>query len=112
MRKISNLKNKLLFTAVFALFVCLMLFSGVHCIIKELTGITCPGCGMTRAYISLLRFDFAGAFRYHKMFWSVPVLYVYFLFDGRVTKSKTVDTAVLILIGLGFLANWIINLIK
>lgn len=112
MMPIKNLKNKLAVTAVFASAVCLMRIFGVPCLIKALTGITCPGCGMTRAYVSLLHLDFAGAFRYHKMFWAPPILYVYFLFDGKVLKNKTADGTVLILTALGFLVNWTVNLIK
>jgi hypothetical protein len=32
------------------------------------TGIPCPGCGMTRAILSALRFDFTAAFGYHPLF--------------------------------------------
>ena len=35
------------------------------CPIKFITGISCPGCGMSRAAISFLRFDFAKAWYYH-----------------------------------------------
>jgi len=38
----------------------------------------CPGCGMSRAYIALLRFDIAAAFGYHPLFFlGLPlILYV------------------------------------
>lgn len=42
------------------------------CIIHNITGLPCPGCGMTRAYLALLRGDLAGAFYYHPLFWMVP----------------------------------------
>ena len=32
------------------------------------------GCGMTRAYLSLLKLDIASAFRYHPLFWMPPLL--------------------------------------
>ena len=35
------------------------------CIFKRLTGYKCPGCGMTRAFISLGRFQFTDAFQYN-----------------------------------------------
>lgn len=47
---------------------------GVTCPIKALTGISCAGCGMTRAWLCALKGDFAGAFDYHPLFWTVPLL--------------------------------------
>lgn len=32
------------------------------CPLRLISGYPCPGCGMTRAFISLLKFDFTGAF--------------------------------------------------
>ena len=43
---------------------------GITCPIKFITGISCPGCGMTRAWLSLLlRGDREAAFHYHPLFW-------------------------------------------
>jgi hypothetical protein len=35
----------------------------LHCPIRRITGLYCPGCGVGRMCFHLLRFDFAGAFR-------------------------------------------------
>jgi hypothetical protein len=35
------------------------------CPFKALTGISCPGCGMTRAMLSITKGDFHGAFGYN-----------------------------------------------
>ena len=40
---------------------------GITCPIRFLTGISCPGCGMTRALLSALRMDFQAAFYYHPL---------------------------------------------
>ena len=40
---------------------------GVGCPIKYLLGISCPGCGMTRACLSALRLDLRAAFYYHPL---------------------------------------------
>lgn len=42
-------------------------FFGITCPIKVLTGKVCPTCGMTRAMLSLLRFDFKGYVHYNPM---------------------------------------------
>lgn len=52
----------------------LMQLQGITCPIKYVTGISCAGCGMTRAYLSLLRLDLHAAFVYHPLFWLVPVV--------------------------------------
>ncbi|MDQ2973922.1 MAG: DUF2752 domain-containing protein [Acidobacteriota bacterium] len=38
---------------------------GWECPIFRITGIPCPGCGLSRAVTLLLRGDFKGSFRYH-----------------------------------------------
>ncbi len=55
---------------------------GVTCPILYLTGISCAGCGMSRAWLSLLRGDIAGAFAYHPLFW-LPVPAAALLFFQR-----------------------------
>ncbi len=77
------------------------------CVFLRLTGYECIGCGMTRALLSALNFDFSSAFEYHWMFWSVPLLGLYALFDGNVFKNKFLNIIVLILLGLGFVIHWI-----
>jgi hypothetical protein len=37
----------------------------LFCPFKALTGIPCPGCGMTRALLSLAKGDFQGAFHFN-----------------------------------------------
>ena len=53
--------------AVVVLYVILESF-GVTCPIKYITGISCAGCGMSRAWISLLHFNIHDAFMYHPLF--------------------------------------------
>ncbi len=53
-----------------ALFYGVLQLAGITCPIKYITGISCPGCGMTRAWLSLLlRGDLEAAFHYHPLFW-------------------------------------------
>lgn len=83
----------------------------ITCFFKWIFGICCPGCGITRAYISLLRLDFAAAFRFNPMFWSVPILVLLYLFDGRLFKQKWLNTAALVGTLSEFILFWIIRLI-
>ena len=109
--KIANLKEKIItLVAVGACVFVLWLFQ-VPCFIRALTHVPCPGCGMTRAYTCLLQGDIVGAFRLHRMFWSIPILGVYYFTDGRLFPWKWADYTLLGGIGLGFLVNWIMNLL-
>jgi hypothetical protein len=47
------------------------------CLYKNITGHDCYGCGMTRAVLSVLHFDFGTAFYYNKMVVIVFPLLVY-----------------------------------
>lgn len=109
--KIHNLKEKLLYCLVF--FLCLVVLLAFHipCPVKWLTSLPCPGCGMTRAYLALIRLDILGAFRLHPMFWSMPILVAYFFKDYHLFKKKWLNNGILILIGIGFIIQWIAKLI-
>lgn len=61
------------FVAVAALVLYLI---GVGCPIKFMTGVSCPGCGMTRAWLELAQGHLAAALAYHPLFWAVPVVVV------------------------------------
>lgn len=60
---------------------------GITCPILFLTGISCAGCGMSRAWFCVLRMDFTGAFRYHPLFWILPIGIMLFLFGIRYQKD-------------------------
>jgi len=83
---------------------------GIGCVWKSLTGLPCPGCGMTRAVFALLRGDVLLSLKRHFMLFSLPIIYMYIVFDGRLFKNRKINTAVLALIMLGFLARWLLAL--
>lgn len=57
-----------IFLALIILSVYIVLFSlGISCPIKFIFGVSCPGCGMTRATLSALKLDFGKAFYYHPL---------------------------------------------
>ncbi|MCU0848598.1 MAG: DUF2752 domain-containing protein [Spirochaetes bacterium] len=55
---------------------------GRFCYLKGLVGLPCPGCGLTRAMISLFEFDFVGAFYWH------PLFILVFLLAGIILLKK------------------------
>lgn len=59
--------------------------SGIGCPIRYVTGIPCPGCGMSRAAFALLHLDFAGAFAAHPMVFVIfPYLFYAIHFNTRI----------------------------
>ena len=56
----------------------------IPCIFHLLTGLHCPGCGLTRMCLALLRLDFAAAARYNLLaFCFLPVAALLFLYKAR-----------------------------
>ena len=79
---------------------------GIPCPIRRLTGTMCPGCGTTRMMMSILKLDFASAFRYNSaVFCMIPLMaataarysYVY-IKTGKV-RDRFADIAVWFMIG-------------
>ena len=104
--KISHLKQKLALTAAYLAVLAIWRLLDWPCVFTYVVGLPCPGCGMTRALLAVLRLDFAAAFSYHPMFWSLPLLYGYFLSDNGLFHHKWLDRALLIAIATGFLLHW------
>ena len=69
--------------AVVVLYVILESF-GVTCPIKYITGISCAGCGMSRAWMAFLQLDIAKAFAYHPLFWLVPIAVIVLLCKSKI----------------------------
>ena len=63
----------------------------IPCPFTLVTGLLCPGCGITRMALSLARFDFASAFGYNKaLFVTLPILFLFLLFEEiKYIKSGT-----------------------
>ena len=91
-----------------ALFYVLIESLGVTCPIRFLTGISCAGCGMSRAWLSLLRLDLAGALYYHPLFWLPIPAAALLLFRDRLPKRAF--TVGLSLCGVLFILVYFIRL--
>ncbi len=72
--------------AVVLVYGCMQAF-GITCPIKYLTGISCPGCGMTRAWIAFLHLDISKALQYHPLFFLPPLFVVTVIFRNKVNKK-------------------------
>lgn len=72
---------------IIALFYLFIESIGITCPIKFLTGISCAGCGMSRAYVSLLKGDIAMAFHYHPLFMLPLALLLSLIFRNRMNEK-------------------------
>ena len=83
-------------------------FAGFGCPIKAVTGVSCAGCGMTRAWLAALSGDLSAAFAYHPLFWVVPLAALVFLFRRRLPRR--LFTALLLAAALAFVAVYAVRL--
>ena len=85
-------------------------FIGIGCPIKFVTGVSCPGCGMSRACIWLLLGNISDAFYFHPLFWVVPFFPVLFILReaGKLPK-KAYDVCITV-ICIAFIAVWIVRM--
>lgn len=89
--------------------------NGIPCIFHKVTGLFCPGCGITRMFISLFKLNIYQAFRYNSLVFILLILSIlYILVDClkyRMVKThiKLPENAYIILliivIGFGILRN-------
>lgn len=70
------------------LVLCMWVALDLPCPFRHFTGVPCPSCGMSRAWVAALKLDFASAFSFHPLFWSIPLLVIFFIFgDWAFQKS-------------------------
>lgn len=68
------LKSKMnIFNIIILIFISIPLLS-MGCLMKEVIGIPCPGCGLTRAWINFLKGNITEAFYYNPLFLFIPIL--------------------------------------
>ena len=62
----------------------LLLVAVYGCPIYEITGICCPCCGVTRAWLSFFQGDVAAAFRYHALFPILPLVGILYIWNAKI----------------------------
>lgn len=81
----------------------------IDCPFHKLTGLYCPGCGITRLIFSLIKFDFYQAFRYNPLvfimmitFFIYEILNIFIKKDIMLLKIKKEYALILLIIVLLF----------
>jgi len=60
----------------------------IFCPINEFTGLHCPGCGITRMLLSILKLDFYQAFRYNPLLFVMFPFFIFLLIDEIISEFK------------------------
>lgn len=85
------------------------IFKRSGCLFLNITGIPCPSCGMTRAYVSLFKGDLSQAFYYHPLF-LMPIAVIFITQDRIMANKKLFNGLIVSLIILLFIV-YIIRMI-
>lgn len=104
------LKNESYFCIAFFLIIILSLyFLGIGCPTRFLTGISCPGCGMTRAVMQILKLDFNKAFYFHPMVFSLPIIAILFIKKDKI--NPVILNSLLVIIIVLFMIVYVMRLL-
>ena len=91
----------------YALF-CYLTKTGIPCIFNLITGLKCPGCGITRMFLSILKLEFPKAFSFNPViFVMLPVFFIIFvrviyvyLKEGHLDPGKRFNHIIYIIIAI------------
>ena len=97
----------LLLIGYFAIAYTAMHYLDITCVFLKMFGIPCPGCGMTRALLSLLKLDFYSAAKYNILIFFMPYVFMYVFFDFK----HKIHNKIMIGIALFAIINWVLKLI-
>ncbi|MBY0757022.1 DUF2752 domain-containing protein [Clostridium sardiniense] len=90
------------FFTIFSISIFILLFN-TKCIFKSIIGVPCPGCGLTRAWISFINGNISEAFYWHPLFLMIPALAILILlyFKGSFIKYRRyILIAIVTIVGL------------
>jgi hypothetical protein len=91
-----------------------LLNTSTRCVYKNIFGIPCPGCGMTRSYSHLLEGDLQAAFYDHPLFLLVPIILILSIVLFRIkinTKAYKIVSSVLLFIAFLFIVVYVVRMV-
>jgi hypothetical protein len=106
-KKPANLKQKLWLLGLYILLLFIWFYFQLPCVLRSLTNIPCITCGLTRAWLYALHLDFRSAFLQYPMFWAVPILVLFLLYDGQLFGNRKVNFWCLGILLSGMVLIWL-----
>ena len=89
------IKRTLVYGVLLAVYITVLTTFDIHCPIAKATGIECPTCGVSRALLSLLEFNFKAYYNYNPL--AVPLLVsVWLMLNSEYFKHKALARSVAI----------------
>jgi len=88
----KNIKECLILITFFLIIILLYYLNiPIPCIFHEITGLKCPGCGITRMFVSILHLNFIDAFYYNPLCFIYLILTIIYLiyYSICIFKKKT-----------------------
>ncbi|MBE6589035.1 MAG: DUF2752 domain-containing protein [Ruminococcaceae bacterium] len=83
----------LLYLTIICAYILLITIFEIGCPSKFLFGVPCPGCGGTRAIVSLLRLDIKEYFHYHPL--ALPLgIAIWLMLHARLFKQRKIATGI------------------
>ena len=110
MKKPPHFALKMCFLGLFGMILFVWYHFSLPCVLRSLAGIPCPTCGLTRAWLYALRLDFGSAFRQYPMFWAIPILILFLLYDGQLLSSPKGNFWCLGVLVAGIILIWLARL--
>lgn len=101
----ETMRELLVIAGIFAAYALLLSILSIGCPIKFFTGMSCPGCGLTRAWASLLSLHVFDALAYHPLFWLPPIAIALSVMPA----NKTVGNIAIAVIGIAFIVLWVLR---
>ncbi len=114
-----KVKDLLIFAVLLLLYLLFNMVTGIGfiCIFHELTGLYCPGCGVTRMLNSMLKLDFYQAYRFNPLLFFLSFFALFLFIDYIISiifKRKSIYgkissifwySLIVVLLLFGFLRN-------
>ena len=82
----------------------------IPCPTKRLIGMSCPGCGLSRAYFSVFKLNFRQAFWFHPLWPLMPLGMIAAIVLCIKNKLRTAATLLFCIFGI-FITVWIIRIL-
>ena len=96
-----RIRDAIAAVAAIALLYAILSLAGIGCPIKYCTGVSCPGCGMTRAWHAVLHLNFKEAFAFHPL-WILPVPLALLIIFRRKINPKVFRISMIVIIAMFF----------